>query len=335
MNENLLLNLAIVLISFIVSLGLTLWLRGYLTQQQMLDQPNERSSHSIPVPRGGGWALVMVLIPGMILTGIFQGSFVVHNAIVAATVLLVLVSWLDDKKGAHAMMRLSMHLLAASIGSLSFSVSQNLFGDLLPFWLDRLIMIVGWAWFINLYNFMDGIDGITCSETIMLAAGAGVISLATNSHDPFLSILTLMMVGACLGFLVFNWHPAKIFLGDVGSVPLGFITGYVLLWLAVNDHLIAALILPLYYLADSGITIVKRALRGEKVWQAHRQHFYQKAVKAIGRHDIVVYWIIAANLGLIIAALTSIANPWMGLTLAFVIVAILLTRMHKASVTNG
>jgi UDP-N-acetylmuramyl pentapeptide phosphotransferase/UDP-N-acetylglucosamine-1-phosphate transferase len=148
--------------------------------------------------------------------------------------------------------------------------------------------------------------------------------------DPFLDYLTLVLVGVCLGFLAFNWHPAKIFLGDVGSVPLGFLVGFGLVSIAVQGHLAAALILPLYYFCDSGITLTRRALRGAKIWQAHREHFYQKAA-AVLRHDKVVIWVIAANITLIGATALSVARPWAGLLTAIVIVAVLLRKMHKTA----
>ena len=143
------------------------------------------------------------------------------------------------------------------------------------------------------------------------------------------STLTLLLTGACLGFLALNWHPAKIFLGDVGSVPLGYLTGFLLISLAVKGCLAAAVILPLYYLADSGITLLRRLMKGEKIWQAHRRHFYQQAALALGRHDRVVYRIIIANIGLIAAALLSLTNPWAGVVTGILIVAILLVALHK------
>ncbi len=260
-----------------------------------------------------------------------QHEYYAHTGILIGTLILAFISWRDDKKGVSSLMRLSLHILAACIGSLAFTPAQTLFGGAIPFWLDRTIMIIGWAWFINLYNFMDGIDGITCTETIALATGACLLMTATNMHDPFLDVLTLMLTGTCLGFLALNWYPAKIFMGDIGSIPLGYLTGYALLAIAVHGHLIPALILPLYYLADSGITITKRALRGEKIWQAHRQHFYQRAALGLGRHDKVVFYIALANLALIAAAILAVINSFAGAACATLIVAILLAKMHKSA----
>lgn len=339
----------IIAVSFAASFALTAVVRRILLKRALLDHPNERSSHKVAVPRGGGWALAIVLTLGLIGSTFWFDNIVRYFVLIAGLGLLVFISWRDDRKGVNPLVRLGAHLAAAWLASLAFQPTplsgvmpflampdpETLFHGAVPFWLDRAILIVGLAWFINLYNFMDGIDGITGVETISIATGSCLLMTVANIHDPFVSTLTLLLTGTCLGFLVFNWHPAKIFLGDVGSVPLGFLTGFVLLSVAMEGHLIPALILPLYYLADSGITITKRALRGEKIWQAHRQHFYQHAALGAGRHDKVVYWIITTNIGLIGAAMAAITWPLPGLAAAVLIVAILLYKMHKTGTSKG
>lgn len=331
MNENPATNFGILSASFLLCVILTIKMREFLLKRALLDHPNERSSHTAPVPRGGGWALLAVLFPGLMITAYVQKNFTEHLVLFVSLLLLAFVSWQDDRNGVSAVKRLSLHILAACFGSMLFPDNATLFQGMLPFAVDRSIMIIGWAWFMNLYNFMDGIDGITSCETIAIASGTCLVLSAAGISDPFVSTLTVLLTGACLGFLVLNWHPAKIFLGDVGSVPLGFLTGFALLTIAINGYPIPALILPLYYLADSGITITKRALRREKIWQAHRQHFYQRASAGIGRHDKTVIWIIFANMSLIYAALVAVSKPSVGLGIAFAIVALLLGKMHKAS----
>jgi UDP-N-acetylmuramyl pentapeptide phosphotransferase/UDP-N-acetylglucosamine-1-phosphate transferase len=321
---------------FICCLGLTERMRIFLLKRAMLDIPNFRSAHKMPVPRGGGIAFLVILVPGLMIAATMHNEDVSYAGLIAAIILLASVSWLDDRHGIHPAIRLSLHVLAAWLGSLSFSSHDMLFNGHLPLWCDRVLMIVGWAWFINLYNFMDGIDGITCMETIALAAGAGLLFTATGMDNPFVSTLCLLLISVSLGFLALNWYPARIFMGDVGSVPLGFLSGFVLLVLAVKGHPISALILPLYYLADSGITITKRALRGEKIWQAHCQHFYQIAAAGVGRHEIVVYRILVADIGLIAAAVVAVTNPGLGLIMAIALVGILLHELDKLShLKNG
>jgi len=330
MSKDLLSSAGIIIAIYALSLGLTVCVRKFLLTHAFLDRPNERSSHKIAVPRGGGGALLAILIPGMLLTA-FQQSNLAHSGLIAGVIMLAAVSWLDDRRGASAGLRLTAHLLAACIGSFAFNQGETIFGGALPFWLDRALMIIGWGWFINLYNFMDGIDGITSVETIAIATGVYILLALAGINDPFADTLSLLLTGACLGFLVLNWHPAKIFLGDIGSVPLGYLSGFLLLSLAVRGQWAAALVLPLYYLADSGITLVRRSIRGDKVWQAHREHFYQHAALAVGRHDRVVYWIVAANTALIGAAITTVFNRWIGLAVAVAAVCALMRKMANES----
>jgi len=323
------LSLGVIVVTFLLTLGLTACVRKALLAHALLDAPNERSSHKTPVPRGGGWALVAVLIPALFITALTKGFVIATSGLIIGTILLVYISWRDDRQGTSPALRLALHIMAASFGSLAFSSEQSLFSHALPFWLDRFLLILGWAWFMNLYNFMDGIDGITSVETISIAMGSCLLLSATGLEAPYTHLLTLVLIGSSLGFLAYNWHPAKIFLGDIGSIPLGYLTGFLLLNLAVNGLFFPALVLSLYYVADSGITIGKRLLKGEKIWQAHRQHFYQQAAQRLGRHDYVVYRILAANLALLALALYATTAPWLALSLAMVVVAILLRWMHK------
>jgi len=331
MTNTLLILFLVTFATFSATLFLTWLLRRKLIKDAVLDRPNERSSHKEPVPRGGGLAVIFVILVGLVMTLAPDGAFSPYVWLLLGTVLLILVSWLDDLHGVGSAIRLSVHILAAAAGSLAFAPNQMLFEELLPLWADRAVLIILWAWFMNLYNFMDGIDGITGIETTCLVIGAALLFAFSEAGGSFHYALIALLMGASGGFLVLNWHPAQIFLGDVGSIPLGYLTGFLLLTLALNNLPVPALILPLYYLADSGITLGRRILRREKFWQAHRQHFYQRATLKAGRHDVVVYWILYANLGLIIAALLAFLTPSIASLLAFVIVALLLRKMHKVA----
>ncbi|MDD3288070.1 MAG: glycosyltransferase family 4 protein [Alphaproteobacteria bacterium] len=306
---------------------LTWLIRRTLINNSLLDIPNERSMHQDPVPRGGGLAIMAVIISGMALAMNVGG----HVWLIVATLMLIAISWLDDRKDVRVELRLGVHILAAGIGSMALPMDATIFNGMIPFWLDRAIAVLAWAWFLNLYNFMDGIDGITGVESISIAIGVGAVLYFLGFGDMFDYTLISVITGACIGFLVFNWHPARIFMGDVGSIPLGFLTGYLLLKTGMQYHLMAALILPLYYLADSGITIALRLLRKEKIWQAHRQHFYQRATQYFKEHDKTVKLIGLANAALIGTAMISINDPWPGIFLAVIIVAILIGKMHKVS----
>jgi UDP-N-acetylmuramyl pentapeptide phosphotransferase/UDP-N-acetylglucosamine-1-phosphate transferase len=234
----------------------------------------------------------------------------------AATGLLAL-SWLDDRRGLPAGLRFAVHFAAAVLGVAVLPADHLLFQGLLPLWADRMVAVPMLVWFINLYNFMDGIDGITGVET--LSIGLGLTLLSGGAPWP------AAIAGAGLGFLAWNWHPARIFLGDSGSVPLGYLLGWLLLDTAGQGQWAAALILPAYYLADATITLGRRAWRGETLWQAHREHFYQRAVRGGWRHSTVAALVLAANTGLIALALPAATHPVAMLATAIVMVTAVLT----------
>jgi UDP-N-acetylmuramyl pentapeptide phosphotransferase/UDP-N-acetylglucosamine-1-phosphate transferase len=165
--------------------------------------------------------------------------------------------------------------------------------------LDAVAAGLLWLWFINLFNFMDGIDGLAGSEAAAVALGLLLFAGFGDGRDPGLAALAATAAAAALGFLVWNWAPARIFLGDVGSVPSGYLLGFLLLDVAARGGWKIALILPLYFLADATVTLARRLAHGERVWQAHREHFYQQAAQRGLGHAAVVRRVIAADLLLI------------------------------------
>jgi UDP-N-acetylmuramyl pentapeptide phosphotransferase/UDP-N-acetylglucosamine-1-phosphate transferase len=295
-----------------------------LAGRQILDRPNERSSHRVPTPRGGGIAVIGSLLVAwiaLIRTGSAPpGVF----GIVLGAVLLAAVSWLDDLRGLPPVLRLLAQAAAVAIGVFVLPGPQN------AFHLAAIGLL--WIWWINLFNFMDGIDGLAGSEAAAIGAGLLLFAGVGAGADPALRMLAAAVTGAATGFLVWNWSPARIFLGDVGSVPLGYVLGYLLLDLAVRGHWTIALILPLYFLADATITLARRLLRGERVWLAHREHFYQQAVHRGLGHAAVARRVIAADLVLIACGWTA-ENGWTATALAAsaATVAILLTALARGS----
>lgn len=324
----------IVTLSFVLTFAASFVLRKYLVARQIMDIPNGRSMHTTPTPRGGGLAVMMILLAGFLPLALSDAQPGPLLWIFGALLLLVCVSWYDDKHDAPVALRLGTHLVAAAMAVHALPEGALILGGFVPLWIDHLMAVLALALFMNMYNFMDGIDGMAGTETFFLATGIGLVFVALGQDTLFTTALTALMAGSALGFLALNWHPAKLFLGDVGSVPLGLLTGILLLHIAATGHLVTALILPLYYLADSGLTLLKRAARREKIWQAHREHFYQKATAAVGRPDRIVLWVATANAALIGAGLVALANPVLGATGAVLIVAFLLTKMHKSSSTQ-
>jgi len=314
-------------------LGGTLWLTGivlaWLRQRAILDRPVDRSSHSIPVPRGGGLALIPVLVLawlGLAAAGMAPAG----TPVIALTATaLALLSWHDDLRGLPVGLRLLAHLAAAALGMATFPEAGMVFQGALPVFFDRACAVLLWVWFVNLYNFMDGIDGITGGESVCLGIGVALVLGLAGQADSAAAALALCVAAASLGFLRWNWPPARIFLGDVGSVPLGYMLGWLLLGLAAQGLWAPALILPLYYLADATVTLLTRMLRGQRFWQPHRQHFYQRALAPGGDHAGVLRLILGGNLLLLLLALLAVAAPIPALILAATVTAGMLALLER------
>ena len=295
-----------------------------LRRHAVLDRPNERSSHATPTPRGAGLAVIVVFALGWAAAAFFLAA-PFEPVILAAAVGLAVVSWLDDLRGLPVGVRLLAHLAAVVAGLSAFPPELMVFQGLLPPLVDRIVAGLLWLWFVNLYNFMDGIDGIAGVETLAIAIGASVCATLA-AIAPFPYAATVLIGAGAAGFLTWNWQPARIFLGDVGSVPLGFLTGWLLLLLALHGAWIAAVIVPLYYLVDATLTLLKRLVSGEKVWRAHASHFYQQAARRSGSHARVAGAIAVADALLIAAAGVAAAGyaPIACLIFAAAVVGVLL-----------
>ena len=299
-----------------------------LRKRAILDRPNARSSHTAPTPRGGGLGLVPVILVAWILITIGQGGPPGVGIGLLAALLLAIVSWIDDLRGLSAAIRLLVQAVAVAIGLVALPEESLIFSGLLPLPIDRLVAGIIWLWFVNLFNFMDGIDGISGVELITVGLGLAILAAISEGLESA-TFPALTLAGVAAGFLVWNWSPARIFLGDVGSVPLGYLAGWLLLYTAAAGHPWAAVILPLYYFADATITLLSRLLRGERIWEAHREHYYQQAVQGRLSHGQVTLRIAAANLALIaIAAMSSRIGVWATIP-AVVVVGVLLANLRR------
>ena len=257
----------------------------------MLDVPNERSLHRKPTPRGGGIAIVLVTLLGLVL---LAGARAIPSSIAWSIVpggaLVAGVGWLDDRRGVSARIRVLVHAVAAL-----WTVGWIWGGDPAPL---AILGGIGIVWAINLYNFMDGIDGLAAGEAVSVGAIAGVLLLATG--QPALATAAFLIAAASLGFLGWNWAPARIFMGDAGS---GFL-GYSFTTLALLSHHADAVSLLLWmllagvFLFDATVTLLRRMARGERWYQAHRSHAYQRLVQAGMTHGRVTALALLVNLGL-------------------------------------
>ncbi|MBK4719886.1 glycosyltransferase family 4 protein [Azospirillum sp. YIM DDC1] len=314
--------------SFALSWLFTGRVLAYLRRKAILDHPNDRSSHSIPTPRGGGWGVMLTLLPVWTLIAMTADDPLRALPILAGTLALMAVSWMDDRRGLGPAPRFLAQIAAVVAGLSALPGDGLVFQGLLPFWADRLVAAVGWLWFVNLFNFMDGIDGLAGSEAASIGAGLALVA-ALGALDPALALYGLAAAGAALGFLVWNWHPAKLFMGDVGSVPLGFTLGWLLLVLAASGLWVAALLIPAYFLADATVTLLRRLAEGKKVWQAHREHFYQKATQRGRNHAQVVRLVLALNATLLLLAVASLALGWTVLPAGAAAVVLLLALLAR------
>ncbi len=312
----------------LATLAATGRVRAWLERRAILDRPVERSAHQVPVPRGGGLALMPVLLAAWLALALAGRAPSGAAPVAALAAALALISWRDDLRGLPAGLRLACHVAAVFAG-LAFLPPGAVFQGLLPPLLDRAATALLWVWFVNLFNFMDGIDGITGIETAALGVGIPLAAALAGRADDGSAALALSAAAAALAFLRWNWHPATLFLGDVGSVPLGYLMGYLLLALAARGLWAPALILPLYYLADASLTLARRMLRRERFWEAHRSHFYQRAVAADDDHAAVARLVLAGDAALLLCALLSLAHPLPALLLACAIVAAMLALMQR------
>ena len=224
-------------------------------------------------------------------------------------------------------MRFGIHGAAVILVLLLLIDSRPIIWDGWPLWVDKIIAGICWLWFINLFNFMDGIDGLAGTEIVTIGVGLLIVGLVVSLPMPMVK-LSVALVGVTLGFLWSNWHPAKVYLGDTGAIPIGFLLGWILINLAQEGYLLAALLLPAYFIADATYTILRRLMKGERIWQAHRSHLYQRATMAVKNPAIVVIRVAGANLVLICAALTSISYPLSGLVIGIATLAVLLVHLH-------
>jgi Fuc2NAc and GlcNAc transferase len=303
---------ALILFSiFAVAVALTGIIYLYALRKEMFDVPNKRSSHSVPTPRGGG-AAIAILIICVVAYGLFDGVVDRNTGIALAVsgLVVALVGWLDDCSDVAAHWRLLVQLIAAGwVVAFAWPIpGVPLPGGELIFGLAAAPVWVLWiTWATNLYNFMDGIDGIAGVEAATVSAGAAIILFGV--HQTGLAFLAASAAAASLGFLVWNWPPARVFMGDSGSAFLGLFFGS----LALLSHALDAmpmwswLILLGVFVVDASWTLVRRLVRGERVFEAHRCHAYQHAARKFGAHRPVTLGVGLMNL-LWLAPLAALAT---------------------------
>jgi UDP-N-acetylmuramyl pentapeptide phosphotransferase/UDP-N-acetylglucosamine-1-phosphate transferase len=282
------------------------WVIRPMMLRHALAKPNERSSHRIPTPQGAGIAVIAAtLIVAPAIAG-FVGAagLKMPLAVFGATLFIAVVGLVDDVSSIPVLPRLLLQALAVA------AVVVAAPGELrvvpaCPLWIERALLLLAGLWFVNLVNFMDGLDLMTVAEAVPVTAA--VVLLGWLGEIPAsTTIVAAALCGALLGFSPFNRPVAKIFLGDVGSLPIGLLLGWCLLQLAWHQQFAAALLLPLYYLADATVTLLRRIARREPFWAAHRTHFYQRATDNGFSVWRVVSEVFVLNMGLAALSIGSV-----------------------------
>jgi Fuc2NAc and GlcNAc transferase len=299
----------------VVSALMTEALRRYAIRADLIDRPNERSSHSIPTPRGGGLAIAAVSIAGLGLLCVLHILPVrVFAALAGGGLAVALVGFVDDRHTLPPRIRLGVHMLAAvwCLVWLHGLPPMLIGGRLVHLSVSGYVLgTLAIVWVLNLFNFMDGIDGIAASEAIFVTCGAAVLA-AVSGTSGFVPLAAATVSASCLGFIVWNWPPAKIFMGDVGSGYLGYAIAVLAIAAARQNpvFLWVWLILGGTFFVDATVTLARRTLRGERLHEAHRSHAYQWLARRWGGHRSVTLSVLAVNVGwLFPAAWLAMRNP--------------------------
>ncbi len=313
-----------------------------LFRRYAMARPNARSSHREPIPQGGGAAVAAAALITLAGAALLQpgpaAGIGTLAAVAAGVILLAGIGAADDIRNLPVLPRLGGQILAVglAVAALRFSGGPVL---PLPLPLELVALTVAGTWFVNLTNFMDGIDGITLAGFMPLAAGAALISAQVGGGP--VAALAPVFLGALAGFVAFNLPKARLFLGDVGSLPIGLIGGALLMDLAQHGAFAAAVILPLYHFTDATMTLLGRMARRERVFDAHRQHAYQRAVDGGWSHGRVSLIVLALDAALVGLAFATLGRGWLAqaalvaVALALVLAVILLFRRQGRGLATG
>jgi UDP-N-acetylmuramyl pentapeptide phosphotransferase/UDP-N-acetylglucosamine-1-phosphate transferase len=323
-------SLAIAVAAAVLVYGLIALAIGWLDRHAKAELTT-RSSHAKPTPQGGGVIVVPVALAvagiAFAIGGTVPAGGILYAITIGVLVLaLTIVGFVDDMRDLGVAPRLVAQLIAVAIAVALLPAELRVFPPSVPIWIERLILIGCGLWFVNLVNFMDGIDLISVVETVAVTLGIALLA-AFGIIPAAYGYAAVALLGAMIGFSFWNAPPARLFLGDAGSIPIGLLLAMLLINVAGTNAWAAAVILPLYYLADASVTLLRRLLRGERVWQAHREHFYQQATRSgftvtgvVGRIAVLDALLIALAVG---SAMHSAA--WAGVALVIASAAVGLT----------
>ena len=304
-------------LSFVTSLGITYALIPMFHKLHVTDVPSNRKIHTRVVPSGGGVAIAFTLIAALVVYyfRIDQSFSLLY--LISSIAIMSIVSFMDDVKTLSPLTRILLHIVGVFLmfSALEHQLSLKVY----------IFFFISTLAFVNFYNFMDGLDGLAASGGVHIGVSILILSLLIPIN-PQTQYVALVLACACLGFLVLNWTPAKIFMGDAGSIVIGTVSAWLLLDLVFSGHFITAAIIPAYLMSDAGVTMLMRLFKGEKIWLPHLKHFYQKEFKRCDSHRSVVLKIIGINFVLMLLSVMSVYLPVLAFVLAAVVVGGVLWR---------
>lgn len=331
----------VLLLAGVVSWVLTGLLRRYALARSLMDIPNERSSHAVPTPRGGGVAIVLTFLgslPFMVLLDMHSNAL--FWALLGAGAWVALIGFIDDHGHIPARWRLLLHVVGAGWALIWLGGLPPLpvFGVTLDFgWPGHMFAAVYLVWLLNLYNFMDGIDGIAGIEAVTVCLGGVVLYLLSSAGDSVPVAPMLLLSAAVVGFLFWNFPKAKIFMGDVGSGFVGIVLGILSIQAAwIMPELFWAWVILLgAFVVDATVTLIRRVLRGEKFYEAHRSHAYQYASRKLGGHVpaslafgvINLFWLLPVAVLVVIGWLDGV----LGVVIAYIPLILLAIRFRAGA----
>ena len=317
---------------------LTSVVRRYALASSMIDVPMERSSHTVPTPRGGGLAVVLsFMLGGAALVSVLEELWQPVLATAGAGAIVALIGFVDDHRDLSVRLRLLAHFGAAGCGLWLLGGVPD---ELVPTdsWMFKallnVVFVIGLVWLLNLYNFMDGIDALASAQAICAGTGGAILALVSGQHLSSPAVfLPLLLAASVAGFLPWNLPPARIFMGDVCSGFLGIVVGLLALLAshAETSLLYGWAILLAVFVTDATLTLVRRALRGERIHLPHRSHAYQHAARHLGGHGpvsiivagICVLWL----LPLALLAVLGVLPDWLAVVTAYLPLIALALRL--------
>lgn len=316
--------LAATLAAFAIS-AISTWLAiGYAHRRRLIDEPGLRRSHSTPTPRGGGIGIVVAVLVAACIPALLRPPTSI-GAVVTLTIAIVIVAavgWIDDHRGLSARARFAAHCIAALIfltpvvAAVALSpeaVEEHFATSVSTAWISLVLVALGIVWFVNLHNFMDGIDGILAAQTIFVLAVLAF--LCRHVGEPHAGQI-LVFAAAAAGFLPFNFPRARVFMGDVGSGVIGLLIAVAVLWQmsAPDTALASGIVLCSAFVTDATCTLVSRIARGRRWYSAHREHLYQWLVRSGFSHAGVVALYMGWNLVIalpVVAWINRAPGAWM------------------------